>query len=315
MALLTTGSANFSAELRTYYEMRLLFTARPELVYNEGATPYTITDHMGKTIQWRRWPLLAAATTPLTEGVTPVGSNPTVVQVLDQVLQYGDYVLFSDVVNITSIDMVMRQIVELQGQQSGNTLDIVGRDEFVAGTQVYYANGKTARNQLTTTDTIDGRDLVYIRVLLQNQNARPFGDGYFHAVISPATEGDLTQVVEYQNISQYQDKEMIFRALVVNLYNFKFYITTNAKVFYGAGVGGVDVQCSLFFGKDALGKTDIESLGMQNFYKPLGSSGTADPINQRQSNGWKTSYAATILNDNFLVRYESVSTFPSPPAT
>jgi hypothetical protein len=41
--------------------------------------------------------------------------------------------------------------------------------------------------------------------------------------------------------------------------------------------------------------------------KPKGSAGTADPLNQRSSVGWKAIKTAELLLQENLVRYECVS--------
>ena len=46
---------------------------------------------------------------------------------------------------------------------------------------------------------------------------------------------------------------------------------------------------------------------MQTFVKQKGSAGTADPLDQRSSVGWKALKTAEILMPNYLVRVESVS--------
>ena len=41
-----------------------------------------------------------------------------------------------------------------------------------------------------------------------------------------------------------------------------------------------------------------------NIVKPLGSAGSSDPLDQRETSGWKASLTAVILNDAFMVRIE-----------
>ena len=73
----------------------------------------------------------------------------------------------------------------------------------------------------------------------------------------------------------------------------------------GSGIGR-NVHCSLVFGKDAYGVIDVEGKGaVQLIVKPHGSSGTADPLDQRATIGAKvTAYTCAILNDLWLVRIE-----------
>ena len=67
-----------------------------------------------------------------------------------------------------------------------------------------------------------------------------------------------------------------------------------------------DVHGTIVFGRDAYGVVDVEGKGaVQIIVKPHGSSGTADPLDQRATVGAKvTAYTAAILNDLWLVRIE-----------
>lgn len=67
-----------------------------------------------------------------------------------------------------------------------------------------------------------------------------------------------------------------------------------------------DVHGTLVFGRDAYGVIDVDGKGaVQLIVKPAGSSGTADPLDQRATVGAKvTAYAAAILNDLWIVRIE-----------
>ncbi|MBO4879792.1 MAG: N4-gp56 family major capsid protein [Clostridia bacterium] len=68
----------------------------------------------------------------------------------------------------------------------------------------------------------------------------------------------------------------------------------------------LDVHGTIVFGRDAYGVVDVEGKGaVQLIVKPHGSSGTADPLDQRATVGAKvTAYTAAILNDLWIVRIE-----------
>lgn len=77
------------------------------------------------------------------------------------------------------------------------------------------------------------------------------------------------------------------------------------------GANGRDVYSTLILGADAYGVTELEGGGLQHIVKQLGSSGTADPLNQRATAGWKLTKVAARLVEQYMVRIESASTFES----
>ena len=52
------------------------------------------------------------------------------------------------------------------------------------------------------------------------------------------------------------------------------------------------------------GISRISGEAMRNIIKPLGSAGTADPLEQRSTSGWKATFIAKILNENYGLRIE-----------
>ena len=83
----------------------------------------------------------------------------------------------------------------------------------------------------------------------------------------------------------------------------------NAVIYPGeGGAEGMAVYGCLFIGKDAYGVVDL-SEGTEVIVKPRGSGGTADPLDQRSSVGWKGVHAAAILYDEYMVRVECGSSY------
>ena len=94
--------------------------------------------------------------------------------------------------------------------------------------------------------------------------------------------------------------------------------TSEAKVFEKAGTdqstgaakaASRDVYSTLILGADAYGVTEITGGGLQHIVKQLGSAGTADPLDQRASAGWKATKVAERLVESNMVRIETTSTF------
>ncbi|MBQ6678169.1 MAG: N4-gp56 family major capsid protein, partial [Clostridia bacterium] len=82
----------------------------------------------------------------------------------------------------------------------------------------------------------------------------------------------------------------------------------NDTVIYPEGNSTGDaVFCTLFIGEGAYGVTEITGGGLQTIIKQKGSAGTADPLDQRSSIGWKAIKTAELLIPQYLVRVESCS--------
>ena len=75
------------------------------------------------------------------------------------------------------------------------------------------------------------------------------------------------------------------------------------------GKNGCAVFCTLMFGQDAFGTTEIEGGGLETIIKPKGSAGTADPLDQRSTVGWKGMITAEILVQQYIRRIESGGTY------
>lgn len=71
---MTTETGSLSAEMKTFYEKRLLDQAEPLLVHNQFGDKYPIPAGSGKKIEFRKYSALPKALTALTEGVTPAGT-------------------------------------------------------------------------------------------------------------------------------------------------------------------------------------------------------------------------------------------------
>ena len=87
-------------------------------------------------------------------------------------------------------------------------------------------------------------------------------------------------------------------------------LADNAVIYPGeAGRGGRDVYSTLIMGAEAYGVTELTGGGLQHIVKQLGSAGTADPLNQRATAGWKATKVAERLVEQYMIRVESASTF------
>ena len=65
------------------------------------------------------------------------------------------------------------------------------------------------------------------------------------------------------------------------------------------------MYATLIFAADSFAVIPLAGAGMMTEVKPLGSAGTADPLNQRSTVGWKATTTTRILNDAWMIRIET----------
>ena len=391
--LLNDVGNDLSPEMKTFYDMRLLDYAQAELVHDQFGQKRPIPKNGGKTIEFRAFSPLAKALTALTEGVTPNGNQLDVTAITATVAQYGDFIVQSDVLELTAIDNTILEATKLLGRQAGLTLDTITRNVLVSGTNVMYAptwsGSPLAENAVTSRAGLDSTakltvDLVeQVVAELRAQNA-PTINGDYVAIIHPYVAYDLMRDPEWRDPHKYVDTENMYEGEIGKIGGVRFVQTTEAKIFRGAdllstsrsltaganasgaitslnvsetlvasalvgrkimingvvatvtanttgaisfastnfgtitsgttkiypgegGKDGLSVFASLFFGDGAYGVTEVTGGGLQTIVKQKGSAGTADPLDQRSSVGWKALKTAEILLPSYLIRVESVS--------
>lgn len=304
----TTDGA-LSAEMKTFYDRVLLERAVPALVHAQFGQTRPIPRNGGKKIEFRRFASLGAATTALTEGVTPTGQNLSVSAIDATISQYGGYVEGSDLLDITAIDPILTETAQLLGEQAGESIDTLVRDILAAGTSVQYANGKVSRVTVAATDVLTVTEIRKAVRTLKNNKARPFADGYYVAIVSPDTTYDLQSDEDWKSASEYAGSTQIFTGEIGRLYGVRFVETTQAAVFTAAGADDIDVAATLVLGQNAYGIVPLSAQTLEFIFKGVGSAGSADPLDQRWTSGWKVAFTAKILNDLFMLRIEhAVST-------
>ena len=301
----TTLLPALSAEMKTFYDMTLIDEAQSNLVHDQFGQKRPIPKNGGKTIEFRKFAPLAKALTPITEGVTPEGKSLEVSTITAEVAQYGDYITQSDVLELTSLDNTILEATKLLGRQAGVTLDTVVRDILHETTNVSYcpkADGTavTSRSALDNTCQLTVKVVQKVVAKLRAQNAPTIG-GKYVAIIHPYVAYDLMRDPEWIDAHKYANPTNLYEGEIGEISGVRFVQTTEAKIFEG-GVFG-----TLFMGEGAYGVTEITGGGLQTIVKQKGSAGTADPLDQRSSVGWKAIKTAELLIPNYLVRVESKS--------
>lgn len=218
---------------------------------------------------------------------------------------------FSDRVEFEEIDPVIKGYTVEQGHQARETLDIIVREILSAGTNVFYAGGRTSRVTLTAADVFKIRDARKIVRFFKKNLIKPLVGNDYACFISPDTAFDIMDDPDFEKAMNYgKNVQPMMANEIGRIFQVRYYEVTNAKVFTGAGAGAIDVHAAIFIGRNAYGVTEISGEGnVKNITKSLGSAGTADPLNQRQTIGWKiNSFGAVRLEELAIARLEHAVT-------
>ena len=307
-----TGTGANSTKPNAYYDKLLLkLLVQTDFHHNKFAQQRPMPKNAGDTINFRKIGTLAPALTPLTEGVTPTGQSATVTAISATTKQYGDFIEFSDLVDVTLVDPIVKEYTVELARSARETLDILVREELVAGSNVIYANAKTSRATVATGDKPTVLDFRKARLQMQKANVKPCSKGKYIALVTPDVVFDLMDDPDFVKAYEIsQNGKPFIEGEIADIYGIKFVEVLNGKVFEGAGASSANVHASIILGQEAYGITKITGNGdVQTIHKALGSAGTADPLNQRQSIGWKVNaFTAKRLYEEGIVRYESCPT-------
>lgn len=311
-------SSTVSHAVNNYYDRVMLVRALPHLIHSWFGQVRDIPTNNSNVIKFRRYSSLSVSTTALTAGTTPSTASLTTTDVTATLSQYGNVIETSDELLLTTLDPYTTEIMELLGENAGQTLDQICRDILVAGTTVQYASSATSRATVSSAMKLSAAEVREAVRTLKNANARKITsmispnpnvdtvpvDAAFIAIVHPNTVYDLKSDASFVPVENYPSQANVMPGEVGKLDEVRFIETTYAKVFTAAGASGIDVYATLVLGADAYGVTRLAGHAMEVITKELGSAGTADALNQRATAGWKAWFTSVILNQNFLTRIE-----------
>lgn len=307
----STATPTLHTTLQNYAEAKLLKTFEDKLVYHANGVKRTLPLNHGQKIEFWKWVKMDAITDPLAEGVVPEAQTVSQAKIEATINAYGGYVATTDKLSQTMVNYQSQHLVDLTNDQGALSVDTVVRDVMLTTTNVLYSGKKTARANLTAEDSLAVIDIRRAVRILEKKGAKKFmrnGKGYFKAIVGPDAKFALQGDPDWKDVATYQQAEKIENGELGKLYGVIFIETSNNKIYTGAGSGGADVDTTLIFGDEAYGVVALGGNGdnVKSIVKPRGSAGTADPLDQVSTIGWKVEgFAAVILNNDWLIRLES----------
>jgi N4-gp56 family major capsid protein len=221
---------------------------------------------------------------------------------------------------MTQIDVGLKEHVEVHGQNAGESIDRLIREELASGATSQITNAATkVLSTLTVTDVFSGAEIrAAVRTLKKNKAMR-FENGLYRGITGPDTAYDLFGNSEWLDAHRYTTSDAIERGVIGKLHGVEFVESNNQKYDLTAGTSGtpvtatsagvVTVFSSFIFGKNAYGVINLGSITTPKVYvKNPGPSDTSNPLDMYSTVGWRMPFAVKTLNANWIIAVKSGAT-------
>lgn len=309
-----TTTSEVTNAVDAFLDRTLLSRAYPHFVHVLWAQVRDIPLHSSTQIRFRKYGSLSAATTALTEGITPTATALSVSDTEATPLQYGAYVTTTDYLDMTVIENLKTEMAQILGDQMGDTIDELTRDVITAGSTIQYASTAANRAGVLAGMVLNGDEVREAERTLQGNNAKTItsqinpGTGFntspvaaaYIGIISHNTLFDLRKDADWVPVEEYAASEGRLGVFEVGkLSQTRFVLAgSNAKTISST----VTVHMTVILGQEAYGITRIAGNAAEIVTKPRGAG--EDPLNQRSTMGWKITFVAKRLQEAFMLRIE-----------
>lgn len=322
----TTTYGDINQRTAGYAAADMLRHAEPWLILSKMGMTRPIPKNKAETMKFRRPVPLAAATTPVVEGVTPTAQKIAYEDVSVTLKQYGRPIEITDKVTELSEDPVMDTATMLAGEQAGATIEQVLYGVLKAGTNVFYANG-ASRAAVNTVLTLNKQRAVTralaaqkaLKITRMLKSGPEYGvsavEAAYVAVGHTDLDSDIRNLTGFIPVAKYGNRQPISEHEIGSVEQVRYILSPDLKPFPDAGgakgstvsTSGTssDVYPILYLGQDAFAQVPLkgEEAIVPMVLQP-GTPSKSDPMGQRGYVSWKAWYAAVILNDLWMARLE-----------
>jgi len=299
----------------------LLKRADPALVMQPFLQAKPIPKNSSDTVKFRRYAALAAATTDLTEGVTPPGSAITSSDYQATLAQIGDWVGITDKVADTHEDPIIKEYSDILAKQAALTVETKLFYVMRAGTNIYYANSnqttdvntpltKALQQKITRGFKRQNASVITKKLSsspnMDTVNVKPSFIAFVHPDLEPTIQAiaGFKDVVDYGSMTPYPTE-------IGSVGDVRYLTSTVFEAWADAGgakagsgttmisTTGVnaDVYPVIYISADCAAVTPLKgATALTPFVKNPGESREGDQLGQRGWIGWKSYFAALILN-------------------
>ncbi len=308
----TTTTVSQAVKSR-YYDELFLTVAEANLVHKQvGQRNRVIPQGEGGygtgAVYWTRWLNLPDVTAGQGEGVPTTAVAMSAVNITGSTAQYDAAVSISDILAYASFGDIMKAAMERLAYNAGNSIDKIVRNTVAISGTFQGTGGAAHWTAIPSTATFTITELRRSkRTLGRNFAQKPEGgnwitvihDDVLYDLQADTTTGGWIDANKYTN-----DNSMkLMSGEEGKLMGHRFLVSGNGYV-RGTGVAtSGSVYVTQIFAKDAVGVTELQSL--KTYVKGFNSGGTSDPTEKVATAGWKTTFGAAELDDDFHLNVHS----------
>ncbi len=303
----TAGSGQLQLDTNTKfsYDRNLLRRAREAFIISGFTAKKTAPKYNGDTVKFSRYDNIAANTTALTEGVVPASVDVSKVNISATVAQYGQHTAYTDDLDVYSEDgkVFVKEVTDNLGEASGETQE----------TLLFTTAEGTTNATVFTTDiatTVQNVELGLRQNLGKKFKSMITGStNYATSTIREAYVGFVTPVGAllmeavpgFVSVDKYGYSDGLLPNEVGSYRGIRYCETTLLGT--RTGVTNPTIEQAIILAEEGLAEVGIRGKGkIEAIVKPLGSAGTADPLNQTGSIGSKFRFASVILKDEWVAQ-------------
>lgn len=304
-------TSTLTQEMSIYYEKVFLARAEYEYIFNQGAQMRTQPANEGKQVNFTRHTPLATATTALTEGTNPSEVALTATTVSAALAEYGTTVKISRFLSLTSIDANNKEKIEVVGQNMGETLDELTRNELATGATAQLAGGKSALTDVAITDVMNVAEIrKAVRTLKKNKAPR-YQDRIapYIGKLGPDTSYDLTSDSTFLSADIYDNgATKLYNGELGKILGVRLMESPNQNETANGGASNADIIWNFIHGSNAFGCIDLLGDKPKVYIIPHTNIDSGNAAGRFSLVSWAASYVCKTLNSNWLIAVKSGAT-------
>ena len=305
MSGVTTVAGGYDPEVKSYFDGALLDRERPFFVHNLFGQVRKIPFKNSDTIILRKQDNFDDTPAVLTEGVSPALEAASKFDIEIKLQQFGKATAISDRVQITVQSDVANEIADNLSQTMFGMLDKVTRNTLQSTCTQIDADGGVnglTPTELTVSDLDDALDMLHGKNAIKFTPEINANDGVGTAPVEAAywaichtdIRKDVRGLNNFLKAVEYPQRDAI-KSEIGSTDEIRWTMSTEATKSADAN----PIYSIFICGQNAYGIVDIDEVATEMILKPLGFG--EDPLNQRQTMGFKAMFGAGIIEDKWIV--------------